>query len=121
MIYVISSIQKIQNTEFNQLIDCVCDDNPSTWPEAVRSVQYIYAHSTSRNATAGCCPYELLFHQHPNRLEQFAVTTTNRTATVTCGGTNGQSFPTGDALDKQCSGGQELAGRRGVDMLLVTL
>ena len=32
-----------------------------------------YAHNTPRNATTGHSPYELLFHQHPNRPEKFAV------------------------------------------------
>ena len=58
----------------NQLIDnvrCVCDADIAAWPDAVVSVQY--AHNTSPNATTGYSPYQLLFHQHPNRPERFAV------------------------------------------------
>ena len=32
-----------------------------------------YAHNTSNNATTGVSPYQLLFHQKPNRPECFAV------------------------------------------------
>ena len=58
----------------NQLIDnvrCVCGDQPASWPDAVHAVQY--AHNTATNATTGYSPYQLLFHQHPNRPEEFAV------------------------------------------------
>ena len=58
----------------NQLMDnirCVCDNNPAGWADAVVAVQY--AHNTSSNATTGCSPHRLLFHQAPNRPERFAM------------------------------------------------
>ena len=52
-------------------IICVCDNNPAGWADAVVAVQY--ADNTSSNATTGCSPHQLLFHQAPNRPEWFAM------------------------------------------------
>ena len=55
----------------NQLIDnlrCMCRNNVDDWPELVPHLQF--SHNTSRNATTGQSPHELVFGLPARRPEQ---------------------------------------------------
>ncbi|KAK3865694.1 hypothetical protein Pcinc_028704 [Petrolisthes cinctipes] len=55
----------------NQLVDnlrCMCQNNVDEWPELVPHLQF--SHNTSRNATVGQSPHELVFGLPARRPEQ---------------------------------------------------